>query len=104
MPRSGAISSPSSWACGPPGAPSAPQSARREWFWKPISAMADKLLIVRGVEAGYPNKQILFGVGFGVAHGEVVALLGANGSGKSTVLNCVSGFIRPSAGSIRLEA
>ncbi len=66
--------------------------------------MADKLLIVRGVEAGYPNKQILFGVGFGVAHGEVVALLGANGSGKSTVLNCVSGFIRPSAGSIRLEA
>ena len=35
--------------------------------------------------------------------GEVVALLGANGSGKSTALNAVSGFIRPSAGRIRVD-
>ena len=35
--------------------------------------------------------------------GEVVALLGANGSGKSTVLNTVSGFVRPMAGSIKLD-
>src|SRR5262245_31912534 len=65
--------------------------------------MADELLMARGVEAGYPSKQILFGVDFAIARGEVVALLGANGSGKSTALNCVSGFIRPSAGTIRLE-
>jgi branched-chain amino acid transport system ATP-binding protein len=65
--------------------------------------MPEMLLTAQDVEAGYPNKQILFGVGFSVAAGEVVALLGANGSGKSTALNTVSGFVRPWAGSIRLE-
>ena len=64
--------------------------------------MPDELLRVRGLEAGYPNKKILFGVDFEVRSGEAVALLGANGSGKSTALNCVSGFIRPSAGRIRV--
>jgi branched-chain amino acid transport system ATP-binding protein len=65
--------------------------------------MAEELLTASGVEAGYSGKQILFGVDFGIAPGEVLALLGANGSGKSTVLNAISGFVRPSAGSIRLE-
>src|SRR6185437_6212539 len=59
--------------------------------------------VARGVEAGYPQKQILFGVDLSVRRGEVVALLGANGSGKSTLLNTVSGFVRPAAGSIRLD-
>ena len=63
--------------------------------------MPDPILTVAGVEAGYPNKQILFGVDFAVSAGEVVALLGANGSGKSTALNAVSGFVRPWTGSIR---
>lgn len=65
--------------------------------------MADELLILAGVQAGYTRKQILFGVNLSVRHGEVVALLGANGSGKSTVLNTVSGFVRPMAGSIKLD-
>ena len=64
--------------------------------------MPEILLAATGVEAGYASKQILFGVDFTVASGEVVALLGANGSGKSTALNTVSGFVRPWAGSIRL--
>ena len=64
--------------------------------------MPEILLAATGVEAGYANKQILFGVDFTVASGEVVALLGANGSGKSTALNTVSGFVRPWVGSIRL--
>jgi branched-chain amino acid transport system ATP-binding protein len=64
--------------------------------------MHKTLLAATGVEAGYANKQILFGVDFTVASGEVVALLGANGSGKSTALNTVSGFVRPWIGSIRL--
>jgi branched-chain amino acid transport system ATP-binding protein len=64
--------------------------------------MADELLTVRGVEAGYTQKQVLFGVDLSVREGEVVALLGANGSGKSTVLNTVSGFVRPMTGSIKL--
>jgi branched-chain amino acid transport system ATP-binding protein len=65
--------------------------------------MPEALLTVRGVEAGYAAKQILFGVDLEIARGEVVALLGANGSGKSTVLNTISGFVRPWAGSIRFQ-
>jgi branched-chain amino acid transport system ATP-binding protein len=60
--------------------------------------MADELLIAEKIEAGYPGKQILFGVDFSVRTGEVVVLLGANGSGKSTALNAVSGFIKPFGG------
>ncbi len=63
--------------------------------------MPDALLSVSGVTAGYTRKQILFGVDFTIGGGEVVALLGANGSGKSTCLNAVSGFVRPWSGSIR---
>jgi branched-chain amino acid transport system ATP-binding protein len=65
--------------------------------------MPETLLVAEGLEAGYPGKQILFGVDLAVAAGEVVALLGANGSGKSTALNTLSGFVKPWAGSIRFE-
>jgi branched-chain amino acid transport system ATP-binding protein len=65
--------------------------------------MPEALLIARGVEAGYGNRQVLFGVDLDVAEGEAVALLGANGSGKSTLLNAISGFVRPRRGSIRLD-
>jgi branched-chain amino acid transport system ATP-binding protein len=61
------------------------------------------IIEIRDLEGGYGNKQILFGVSLAVAKGEAVALLGANGSGKSTVLNTVSGFLRPRAGSIRFD-
>ena len=62
----------------------------------------EPLLAIEHLEAGYTNKPILFGVNFAVRSGEVVVLLGANGSGKSTALNAVSGFVRPSAGRILL--
>jgi branched-chain amino acid transport system ATP-binding protein len=65
--------------------------------------MPEPLLVGERIEAGYPNRQILFGVDLTVDAGEVVALLGANGSGKSTALNTLSGFVRPWAGSIRLD-
>src|SRR5258706_5059258 len=65
--------------------------------------MPEPLLIAHGVEAGYRNKQILFGFDSTTAPGEVVSLRGANGSGKSTVLNRVSGLVRPWAGSIRFD-
>jgi len=61
------------------------------------------LLAVEGLIAGYGQIQILRGVDLAVRRGEVVALLGANGSGKSTALNTISGFIRPMAGRIRLD-
>lgn len=65
--------------------------------------MPDPLLTARGVEAGYGSRQILFGVNLDVMAGQAVVLLGANGSGKSTVLNTISGFVRPRHGSIRLD-
>ncbi len=62
----------------------------------------EELLKVEGVFAGYPGKMILHGVDIAVCRGEVVALLGANGCGKSTALNTISGFVSITAGGITL--
>src|SRR5689334_16536115 len=83
--------------------PRPPRCARTRRCWRPTSAMPEILLTANGIEAGYPNKQILFGIDFTISAGEVVALLGANGSGKSTALNTLSGFVRPWSGSIRFD-
>ncbi|PYM42401.1 MAG: hypothetical protein DME16_23890 [Candidatus Rokuibacteriota bacterium] len=64
---------------------------------------APPLLAVESLVAGYGHIQVLRGVDLAVRRGEIVALLGANGSGKSTALNTISGFIRPMAGRIRLD-
>jgi branched-chain amino acid transport system ATP-binding protein len=53
--------------------------------------------------AGYGRVPVLRGVDFHVDAGEVVTLLGANGSGKSTALNTISGFLAPLAGRIELD-
>ena len=60
----------------------------------------DSLLTVAGLHVSYGTKEILHGIGYEVSEGEVVAVLGANGSGKSTSLNAISGFVVPTAGSI----
>ena len=61
------------------------------------------LLELQDVEARYGPILALHGVSLAGERGEVVALLGANGSGKSTALNTISGFIRPMAGRIELD-
>ncbi|HET6874184.1 MAG TPA: MFS transporter [Acidimicrobiales bacterium] len=59
------------------------------------------LLAVRGLEVAYPgNVQILFGVDLDVHEGEIIALLGTNGAGKSTFLRAVSGTMDPIGGAI----
>ncbi len=63
----------------------------------------DPLLRVVGLVAGYARVPVLRGVDFHVDPGEVVTLLGANGSGKSTALNTISGFLAPLAGRIELD-
>ena len=60
----------------------------------------DSLLSVEGLHVSYGTKEILHGIDYSVSEREVVAVLGANGSGKSTSLNSISGFVAPSAGSI----
>lgn len=60
-------------------------------------------LTVAGVEAGYGAVRALQGVSLTVGDGETVALLGTNGNGKSTLLKCIAGLVRPSAGRITLK-
>ena len=57
-------------------------------------------LSVSGVDAGYAAVRVLEGVSLTVGAGETVALLGTNGNGKSTLMKCIMGIVRPSAGTI----
>ncbi len=61
------------------------------------------MLKVSGLEAGYGDSQVLFGMDFTVSAGEVVTLLGRNGSGKSSTIRAVMGLLPPSAGSVVFE-
>ena len=63
--------------------------------------MTTPLLDVRQLAAWYGAAQILFGVDLHVARGEVVALMGRNGAGKSTTLKSIIGLIDKRRGSIR---
>jgi branched-chain amino acid transport system ATP-binding protein len=60
-------------------------------------------LEVRDVDAGYGAVRALHGVSLAIAQGETVALLGTNGNGKSTLMKCLMGMVRPTRGSITLE-
>ena len=57
-------------------------------------------LSITGLDAGYVAVSILHGVGLTVGEGETVALLGTNGNGKSTLMKCIMGMVRPSAGTV----
>ncbi|HEY3128745.1 MAG TPA: ABC transporter ATP-binding protein [Acidobacteriota bacterium] len=65
--------------------------------------MNRNLLEVKKVNAGYGFLQILRDVSFNVLEGEFVALLGPNGSGKTTTLRTITGLIRPTGGTINFE-
>jgi len=58
------------------------------------------MLKVNNINAFYGKLQALWDVSFHVEEGEIVALIGANASGKSTILNCISGLLRPTSGTI----
>jgi branched-chain amino acid transport system ATP-binding protein len=61
------------------------------------------MLTVEGLDTYYGRAHILAGVGFAVARGEVVVLLGRNGAGKSTTLKSIMGLVPPAAGRIVFE-
>jgi branched-chain amino acid transport system ATP-binding protein len=60
-------------------------------------------LIVDRIVAGYGALTVLHDISLRVSDGELVAVLGVNGNGKSTLLNCILGFIKPRSGRILLE-
>jgi branched-chain amino acid transport system ATP-binding protein len=77
-------------------------AARSEALFNRRQGRAD-LLLVRGVDAGYDGRQVLFEVDLDVREGEIVALLGTNGAGKSTLLKAISGVVEADRGAVVLD-
>lgn len=63
----------------------------------------EPLLDIDRLDARYGRAQILRGVGLTVGHGEVLALMGRNGAGKSTTMKAVMGLVPPAGGTIRFD-
>src|SRR5512140_389119 len=61
------------------------------------------MLKVTGVDVFYGDLQVLWDVSFEVRDNEILVLVGANGSGKSTTLKTISGLLRPEKGSIEFD-
>jgi branched-chain amino acid transport system ATP-binding protein len=61
------------------------------------------MLEVEKIDVFYGDAQALWDISFKVDKGEIVTLVGSNGSGKSTTLKAISGLVPPSSGEIRLE-
>jgi branched-chain amino acid transport system ATP-binding protein len=61
------------------------------------------MLQVQGLETSYGVSQVLFGLSFAIAKGEVATLLGRNGMGKTTTVLSVMGVVRSKAGSVRFD-
>jgi branched-chain amino acid transport system ATP-binding protein len=61
------------------------------------------MLEIRGIEAGYGQSQILWGVDLTALEGQITLLVGSNGVGKTTLLRTVSGLLKASKGSIKFK-
>jgi branched-chain amino acid transport system ATP-binding protein len=68
----------------------------------PSALDPDPLLKVRGLTAGFDAGPVLFGIDLDVGPAELIALVGANGAGKSTMLGVLSGLVRATSGTITL--
>lgn len=60
----------------------------------------EKILEVTKLEAGYKGMSVLHGIDFDVREGEILAILGSNGVGKSTTLRAITGVIKPMGGTV----
>ena len=61
------------------------------------------MLEIKNINVYYGDVQVLWDVSFHVQPGEIVALIGANGAGKSTTLRTISGLLRPKTGEVTLD-
>ena len=65
--------------------------------------MSSPKISLRGVTKAFGAKQVLRGIDLDVAAGESVVVIGGSGTGKSVLLKCILGLMRPDAGSIKID-
>ncbi len=65
--------------------------------------VAQSSIVLRGIGKSFAGQQVLTDISLEIRRGEIVALLGASGGGKSTLLNIISGLLRADAGEISLQ-
>jgi branched-chain amino acid transport system ATP-binding protein len=61
------------------------------------------MLEIKNIDVFYGDVQVIWDISFNVKQGEIVALIGANGAGKSTTLKTISGILRPKKGEIHFN-
>ncbi len=61
------------------------------------------MLDIDALQAGYGSAQVLFGISFSIAAGEVVTLLGRNGMGKTTTVNTIMGLVKTRGGQVTFD-
>lgn len=88
----------------PPGAPMSEPGAPSRLETPAAEPRQRRVLDVVDADLGYGELQVVFGVSLHVNAGELVGLVGGNGSGKSTILRAVSGMIKPRGGRSSLAA
>src|ERR1035438_9441002 len=70
---------------------------------QPVTAQPVQAIHVQGLEKSYKKLRVLRGVDFDVARGSIFALLGANGAGKTTVVNILSTLLKADAGTANVN-
>jgi branched-chain amino acid transport system ATP-binding protein len=64
--------------------------------------MSSPMLSIRDLHAAYGKVEVLHGISFDVAQGQLVTLIGSNGAGKTTTMRAISGMIKPRSGNVAL--
>ena len=64
---------------------------------------APRKLSVNSLQAGYGDVQVLWDISLEVGASELVCIVGSNGAGKTTLMRCLSGLLKPSAGSVSVD-
>jgi energy-coupling factor transport system ATP-binding protein len=69
----------------------------------PCVDVGDEVIRVRDLRFSYQDKEVLHGVSFAAHKGNIIGIIGPNGSGKTTFLNCLAGLCRPSSGVVSVN-